>query len=59
MAKLHARPSLQYRYEHYDPRLRYHLMPRTPLARGIRCPFTANVRKTRARTNRPNQVDQT
>jgi hypothetical protein len=21
MAKLHARPSLQYRYEHYDPRL--------------------------------------
>jgi hypothetical protein len=20
MAKLHARPSLQYRYEHYDPR---------------------------------------
>lgn len=21
MAKFHARPSLQYRYEHYDPRL--------------------------------------
>jgi hypothetical protein len=21
MAKLHARPSLQYRYEHYDPRM--------------------------------------
>jgi hypothetical protein len=21
MAKFHARPSLQYRYEHYDPRI--------------------------------------
>jgi len=21
MAKFHARPSLQYRYEHYDPRM--------------------------------------
>ena len=35
MAKLHARPSLQYRYEHYDPQERIATLQRVSLGQEV------------------------